>query len=58
MKMKSVLTGMGIAVAVGSAVSVAASMAEPSTKRQYKKKASKALKSIEQMFSDAQYMFK
>ena len=59
MKMKSVMTGIGIGMAVGGAAGlVTGAMSNPSTMKMYKKKASKALKAIENMFDDMQYMFK
>ncbi|MGN0468513.1 MAG: hypothetical protein ACI4GY_07310 [Acutalibacteraceae bacterium] len=57
--MKGIVTGLGVGMAVGSAVSMAATvMSNSSVKRQYKKKAAKALKSMEHIFGDVQYMFK
>ena len=59
MKMKSVMTGIGIGMAVGGAAGlVTSAMGNPSTKKMYKKKAAKALKVMENMFDDMQYMFK
>ena len=37
---------------------VTGAMGNPSTKKMYKKKAAKALKVMENMFDDMQYMFK
>ena len=59
MKMKSVMTGIGIGMAVGGAAGlVTGAMGNPSTKKMYKKKAAKSLKVMENMFDDMQYMFK
>ena len=53
MKMKSVMTGIGIGMAVGGAAGlVTGAMGNPSTKKMYKKKAAKALKVMENMFDD------
>ncbi len=59
MKMKSVMTGLGIGMAVGGAAGLGISaMGNPSAKKMYKKKAAKALKAMENMFDDMQDMFK
>ena len=59
MKMKSVMTGIGIGMAVGGAAGlVTGAMSNPSAKKMYKKKATKALKAMENMFDDMQNMFK
>ncbi len=59
MKMKSVITGLGIGMAVGGAAGFGISaMGNPSAKKMYKKKAAKALKAMETMFDDMQDMFK
>ena len=58
-KMKSVMTGLGIGMAVGGAAGLGLSaMGNPSAKKMYKKKAAKALKAMENMFDDMQDMFK
>lgn len=57
--MKSVMTGLGIGMAVGGAAGLGLSaMGNPSAKKMYKKKAAKALKAMENMFDDMQDMFK
>lgn len=57
--MKTMVTGLGIGMAVGSAASMTAmAMSNSSVKRQYKKKMGKALKSMEHMLGDVGYMFK
>lgn len=59
MKMKGIVTGMGIGAAVGSATAAtAAIMSNSSLKRQYKKKANKAMKTMHNLIGDIQYMFK
>ncbi len=59
MKMKTVMTGLGVTMAVGSAACmVTGAMSNPSLKKTAKKKASKALKSMENMLDDMQYLFK
>lgn len=59
MKMKNVMAGLGVTMAVGSAACIVTSaMSNPSLKKTAKKKASKALKSMENMLDDMQYLFK
>ncbi|MFI3140712.1 MAG: hypothetical protein R3Y27_00210 [Clostridia bacterium] len=59
MKMNNVMLGVGAAMAVGSVATMAGSMMTgSSTKKMYKKKANKAMKSMGNMMDDLQYMFK
>lgn len=59
MKMKNVVTGLGITMAVGSAaLMMTGAMSKPSVAKTYKKKAAKAIKSMENILDDMQYLFK
>lgn len=59
MKMSGIMTGLGIGAAVGSAAAATATiMSNSSLKRQYKRKANKAMKSLQGIMGDVQYMFK
>lgn len=59
MKTKGIVTGLGIGAAVGSAAAATATiMSNSSLKRQYKKKAGKAIKTMQNLIGDVQYMFK
>ena len=59
MKTKSVMTGLGITMAVGSAaLMMTGAMSKPSIAKTYKKKAAKAIKSMESILDDMQYMLK
>ena len=59
MKMKSVMTGLGVTMAVGSAaLMMTGAMSKPSIAKTYKKKAAKAIKSMESILDDMQYMLK
>ena len=57
--MKSIMTGIGIGVAVGGATAYLKGAAAGSgMKRMAKKKAQRALKSVENLVGDVKYMFK
>ncbi|MDD6012586.1 MAG: hypothetical protein PUC33_07045 [Oscillospiraceae bacterium] len=57
--MKSIMTGVGIGMAVGGASAyIKGAMAGSSMKRRAKKTAGKAMKSIESLMGDVKYMFK
>ncbi len=59
MKMKGIMTGIGIGMAVGGATAfVKGAMTGSSMKKAYKKKANKAIKAMENMLDDVHYMFK
>lgn len=57
--MKSIMTGVGIGIAVGSASAyLKGAMAGSGMKRKARKKAQKAMKSVEGLVGDVRYMFK
>lgn len=57
--MKSIMTGIGIGVAVGGASAyLKGAMAGSGMKRKARKKAQKAIKSMEGIVGDVKYMFK
>ncbi len=57
--MKSIMTGIGIGVAVGGASAyLKGAMAGSGMKRKARKKAQKAMKSMEGLVGDMKYMFK
>lgn len=59
MKTSSILTGMGIGLAVGgTAALMGTGMMSNSTKRMAKKKAARAYKSMQHLMGDMSYMFK
>lgn len=59
MKKSSMMTGIGIGMAVGGATAfLKGAMAGTSMKRAYKKKAAKLSKSMGHMLDDIQYLFK
>ncbi len=60
MKMSKIITGVGIGMAVGSvaAITTGAMSSTSSTKRMYKRRANKAMKSMNNMMGDLHYMFK
>lgn len=59
MKTKMILSGLGATMAIGGAALVARGMMQsPSLKKVYKKKAAKALKSVEGMLDDVQDLLK
>ena len=59
MKTKTILGGIGVTMALGSAaLFVSSAMQTPSLKKTYKKKAAKALKSMEGMLDDVQSLLK
>ncbi len=57
--MKSIMTGIGIGVAVGGASAyLKGAMAGSGMKRKARKKAQRAIKSMEGIVGDVKYMFK
>lgn len=57
--MKSIMTGMGIGMAVGGASAyIKGAMTGSGMKRRAKKTAHKAMKSMEELMGDVKYMFK
>lgn len=57
--MKSIMTGIGIGVAVGGASAyLKGAMAGSGMKRSARKKAQKAIKTMEGLVGDVKYMFK
>lgn len=59
MKTSSILTGVGIGLAVGGTAAVlSGSMSTNQMKRSLKKKGAKAYKSMQQLMGDMSYMFK
>lgn len=57
--MKSIMTGVGIGMAVGGASAyLKGAMAGSGMKRKARKKAQKAIKSMEGLVGDVKYMFK
>ena len=59
MKMKTVLTACGTAMAVGAgAMLIGSAAVNPSMKKMYKKKANKALKYVGNMLDDVQDLLK
>ena len=59
MKAKTVMGALGAAMAVGSCALLAGSAAaNPSMKKLYKKKASKAIRQVGDMLDDVQDLFK
>ncbi len=57
--MKSIMTGIGIGVAVGGASAyLKGAMAGSGMKRKARRKAQKAMKSMEGLVGDMKYMFK
>ncbi|MBQ8504602.1 MAG: hypothetical protein IJ491_10060 [Clostridia bacterium] len=59
MEMKSIMRGVGIGMAVGGAGAyLKGAMAGSGMKRSARKKANKAMKSLEGFIGDVRYMFK
>lgn len=58
MKMNKVMTGIGVGMAVGSMAAITGGAMMSSSKKTYRKKANKAMKSMGNMMGDMQYMFK
>ncbi len=57
--MKNIATGIGIGMAVGGASAyLKGAMAGSGMKRKARKKANKAMKSVESLIGDVKYMFK
>ncbi len=57
--MKSIMTGIGVGIAVGGASAyLKGAMAGSGMKRKAKKTAQKAIKNIEGIMGDVKYMFK
>ncbi len=57
--MKSIMTGIGVGMAVGGATAyLKGAMAGSGMKRKAKKTAQKAIKSMEGIMGDVKYMFK
>lgn len=58
MNMKNIAAGVGIGVAVGGTAAMLAGSKMGMSKRAMKRKANKAMKSVEGFMDDMRYMFK
>ncbi len=58
MKTTGILTGLGVGAAVMGAVALSSNMMSKSSRRATKRKAMRAMKSMETLMGDITYMFK
>ena len=58
MSMKSIATGVGLGMAIGGSAALLTGSMSGRSKRSLKKKAGKAMKSVEGIIGDVRYLFK
>ena len=58
MSMKSIATGVGLGVAIGGSAALLKGTMSSKSRRSLRKKADKAMKSVESIIGDVRYLFK